>query len=931
MIRSSSAILLALAFLSAPARSQEEAKAPVLFGLRAEETDVARGVEGVGLLYREVLRQAVLLAAREGLGLPTRDQALREPLPEGSATLECHLKISASRVLQWTLTQPAPGGAKTVWEKTLDLPGGAPCCVQPLAPIVEPLSRGPLVEALKQAGFSGKPTAAAPTEPVPAGVEDRLADLTFTEPYAALRELHESSRRMGESPARLGAVVRAYANLGQLSRGLWNASAKVFAARSLLYAQRLLAAAPGTRTALWHRAYAYTMLGLPKAGLDDLEAAAGLQNSKEEPPVWVDWLDACCKGETPRLSGPAAGRDHPLRRFLAYLTVERCGSAAYERRKAEDLLQLSPDCYRVIDALCAVGGIRNLHDATVRGPETLGRRLYGRLKGLPALPSRVKASAGALTSGLSEPQARTLVWKSLLASLEPVEPSWPLLGRLIEETTFMQIVRRGDFMHNQGSVPCDEFVEEVAPLIGDHPCRSLVRSYALDPERQQKEWAAMVDTLRLVDITEDFQPIASAAWYQNSSHQVGRQVWSTIWRHLDFTAPDLEWVLLRADMKEVDARKRFARFLIEINPSSGAAAAEFVTQAWEKIEPRAADLEKSLGHHPKVLHALGERYRELGRVADSERCLKKELEIAPTMDAWRSLAWLYLGQGDERKWQATLDKSLEGEDVGLEHASIRVELAEHFMKLGKYDLAEPYAAAAAETWAGWAMLCARNCYEGLGNWEKAELWQRRISERYDNARLEWLFWCKRHGKGNAEAAEDLAQQFLLDIKTKATPVDDEKLAIISALCNKPRRALGAFQKSFEATDNPYDGLHVALLAMALKDENTRDAALLRVIEKGKAYQVANDTRGLEVLLAKEFRDLLALGAGAPPNPGLFERLLEKAPDAGVRANAAYFVGRFLEVHLSPLEAKPFYQECIQTGQTEKWNYLLSKEALRTKH
>src|SRR5579864_4733199 len=99
MIRSSSAILLALAFLSAPARGQEEAKAPVLFGLRAEETDVARGVEGVGLLYREVLRQAVLLAAREGLGLPTRDQALREPLPEASATLDCHLKISASRVL----------------------------------------------------------------------------------------------------------------------------------------------------------------------------------------------------------------------------------------------------------------------------------------------------------------------------------------------------------------------------------------------------------------------------------------------------------------------------------------------------------------------------------------------------------------------------------------------------------------------------------------------------------------------------------------------------------------------------------------------------------------------------------------------------------------------------------------------------------------
>lgn len=929
MIRSSCMIpLLTMVLIGGTARSQEGDKSPAVFGLRTQETEIDKGIEGIGLLYREVFRQAVLLSARESLGLLTRDQALRESLPEEPGTLGCALRVTAPGNLKFTLTSDAEGATKTVWETTMPIPGGRPCSVRPLAPLVEPLSRGALVEALKAAGFSGKATAAAPDEAVPAGVEERLRELTFTEPYAALRELHAACRRSGESPQRLGAIVRAYANLGQLSRGLWNASSKVFAARSLLYAERLRATAPGTRTALWHRAYAYVLLGLPKAGLEDLEAAAALHDSKEEPPPWVDWLDACCKEETPRLMGPRSGPDSPLKRFLAFLTVERCGSSLYELQSAGAVLEASPDCYRAIDAMCSVGGVSNLHTVTLLGPRTLGARIYGRLKGLPSLPGRVSASARGLGAGAPEPQVRTLVWKALLASPEPSEPSWPLLGRLIEETTFMQIVRRGDFMHDTWGVPTGEFVDEVAPLIAEHPCRSLVRSYALDAPRQQKEWAAMMGMLRLSDITEDYQPLASAAWYQEGTASLGRQVWAKMWRHLDATAPDLEWALLHTGKDADQNRRSFTRYLMALHPNSAIGIATSVELDWDSIAPRAGELEKTLGHNPRVLHALGARYIALGRPTDAERCLKAEIGISPSVSASRALAGIYLNQGDEDKWLATLEKALEGSDPGLDHASVRVEIAEHFMKVGKFDKAEPYAAAAAETWAAWAMECAVKCYEGLHHWDKAELWVRRVSERYDGSQLEWFFWCKRHGKGDLRAAEDLARTHLAQIAPRATPEDQEILGIVSALTGDPRQAMASFQKAFEATENPYDGLHVALLAFGLKDTKVRDAALIRVIEKGPVFQNARQIRGLEVPLAKEFRNLLDLGAGAPPNPGAFERILDQAPDSAYRANAAYFVGRFLELQVSPEAAKPFYEDCIKTGQTQKWNYVLSKESLR---
>ncbi|HVR84139.1 MAG TPA: hypothetical protein VMU54_07500, partial [Planctomycetota bacterium] len=491
MTRTSLTIALLLLQGSVAAPSQEEAKTLSVIGLRLEDLQGSGEVQGTGLLYREVLRQTVLLAAREGLGLPTRDQALREPLPEGAATLGFSIQVLPQRMLRVSLSRGEAEAKKTIWETSIDLPPSKPSSVHDLAPLAEPWSRGPLVDALKQAGFAGKAAASTPGGAVPEGVERRLRELTFTGAYAALHQLHGACRETGESPARLGALVRAYANLGQLSRGLWNASSKVFAARSLLYAQRLLAAAPGTRIALWHRAYALTMAGRPGAALEDLAGALAITDSQETAPVWVPWLEACCRYETPKLDAEAPAEDRPLQRFLAYLTAEGSESGVWERGKAAEVLKLSPECYRVIDAACAIGGVNNLHSATMRGPQRMGSTIYGRVKAQPDLPQRVLEAVRALDHARSEQEGRVVLWKSLLASPEPAEPSWPLLGRLIEETSFMQTVRRGNFLRYQWGVPCDQFVQEVGPLIADHPYGALVRSYVLDARRQPKEWAAL--------------------------------------------------------------------------------------------------------------------------------------------------------------------------------------------------------------------------------------------------------------------------------------------------------------------------------------------------------------------------------------------------------------------------------------------------------
>src|SRR5690242_3759262 len=74
-----------------------------------------------GLLPRELLRQAVLLAGRESLGLTTRDGCLRELLPEGTSD-EHALRLTASdkgKTMDLAIMRGQGNRRKVVWTKEI--------------------------------------------------------------------------------------------------------------------------------------------------------------------------------------------------------------------------------------------------------------------------------------------------------------------------------------------------------------------------------------------------------------------------------------------------------------------------------------------------------------------------------------------------------------------------------------------------------------------------------------------------------------------------------------------------------------------------------------------------------------------------------------------------------------------------------------------
>lgn len=262
----------------------------------------AIGEASIGsLTLRELARQSVLIAARDGLGAATRDQTLREPFPDGAVVLDVsikefggakdtmHVRVTkrgkdgvAPAVVPPNGAAPAdPAAAAGGAEPTIVFEGDA--AVPPVgswydlvtpAKTFEQCSRKDLVDALAKAGVASAdgravagpasaPAASAPTSSAPATAPALAADapdgldnatLDLASLFLTVRRAHATLDARPGDAAALRTLVRGYAHLAGETRFLWAGTAHAFWARGLLYAERMVAADPAAAAPLYYRA-----------------------------------------------------------------------------------------------------------------------------------------------------------------------------------------------------------------------------------------------------------------------------------------------------------------------------------------------------------------------------------------------------------------------------------------------------------------------------------------------------------------------------------------------------------------------------------------------------------------------------------------------------------------------------------------------------
>ncbi len=792
-----------------------------------------------------------------------------------------------------------------------------------LAERAEAMSRTELPAMLRKLGVQGKPHAPRSDAELPAGIEEGLSSLGFTEPLAAVRALHAAIRKDGESAARLGAMVRGYALLGILSEFHWHPAHQAFKARALLYAQRLVAYDPKDPRALWHRAHAEALVGLHRNALADLAAAEEMvrSNPNVKRPDWVDLIEACARCDDQRLDAAAHGGPHAALAALLRLTLlEYPASPNVTLPAARAVLALDPECYRACDAMCRIYQLGNLHQATMFGPQVLDQALPRRLQTMAGLPEGVRAQLEQPVS--RSPALAAAMVKAGEPSVDDGEPSWAVMGHLVAETRFVHVFSRLLFMVQFWNVPVDEFWAEAGPSVADHPYRQFLDLLVLPPPQAGRSAAAFADKLDLasVELTQlEMMRLLSRAHARQAPSAFDVAV-----THMDDVARDLSTYLRDSGIAMTRINPApFARTLLEVSPHSAFARATLIESDPEGVKEQLAGWEKEFPDSSSVIGALAKRASKQNQPDEARRLLERYVRLAPEYWAFEMLAKGYKASGDMDRWKATLDRYLNVPDQpGLDQARVSVEIANYFMDQKSWDEALPYAEAAAQTGAGWAMSCAARCAEGKGELEQSELWTRREGERYPNTSwVNWFAFCKRTGHGDVAAARAFAEQYLQSVGDRPDLANPQSVGFFYWLNDEPGKAMAPLRRAYEMEPTPVHAVYPLLVADQLGDATARDEWLKTLLSKHGA-EMPKSARVCELLFPP-----VAAGSSPAPDMKAIDEVLQTIVEPN-RGNTEFIVGMHL-LNLGKADlARKLLEHTVQAGNSAGWTRILSAAVMR---
>jgi tetratricopeptide (TPR) repeat protein len=889
-----------------------------------------------GLLAREIVREGLMLSAREELGAVTRDVPIGDPAmagkPDASFRIGSRFRTrlypvaSDPLVGRITLVDGTGANRRVILSREFD-------CGMIIAPEygslveqIEVLSRSAFRKVFEDLGLKrSEPALKGPAEGgVSPEVETRLTRLVETEQFAAIRELHAAIRSRGETPALLHALSRAYANLGSLSESQWTPDYLAFEARALLYAQRAFVRDQGTPASRRARAYAEAVTGLFERALDDLGNADKADDGKDALPR-VKVLRAYCHSDGGALDALVKERpDDPLPLYLRFLTRLHSSGLRYDNwdykicreeiiTAGRTFLRKVPDCYRVHDGMADTEGVANLHQTTTVGFELFAKAVPRRVSALPGLPPAVAR----LVKDARVPDEVELRRQLTAAAVDdPSDLTWGVLARQFREIRFLQVCRRLHFLAYSLAVPPGEFASDALPLLADHPYRAYVDYFAKpsDPEQMVKMYKSL-----------DFSDIERRA-----------EILFFPLIHIDpalrsaFIALDFDHVSLgtvrgqesRTSSGKPSDMAKAAHNLLRYSPDSPLGRAALIETNWEEARPHVEAWEKHHGGDTLVLAQLGFHWLEQGEFDKAERLFEQAL--AKSHDGWifKGLAASYRKSGRIDRWIKALDDFLKTEDLALDHAHALEELAKYLMEQKEYEKARPYAELAAQSWAGWAMISAARCAEEMKDWEAAERWISRTSERYPINWLNWFYWCKRTGHGNAKAAAAVVVSQLEAGREPSSDDEVETVSVVLILDNRPKEARKILEPFYKEKHGTLIGVFLALACDMDGDAVARDAVLKAVRDepKPKAPKVAK--------LFGVLGEWLANGEKSPLDLKRLDPTFESLP-AYNRESSYVFAGAFLDRHGKPDVALDYLKRA-NVKECPAWFRLIATDALRAR-
>lgn len=902
-------------------------------------TDLLSERDGTEILLIEMQRQAVLMVAREDFGAFTRDQTCGEPMPADTAeygqVLELNAVVSKPKLreITTTLTSRQANGKEQRLEIAVTVPRySLTTMYQACAEATDRLSLHEIPSALRQLGLQPATRPASGVQPVPAvELEMALGEMSYFSQYEVLRQAHAMLLQQADSPELLSIVARAYAHLGQLTRCHYDGSGKVFAARSLLYAQRLIRKHPEMPEAMWTRAYVAAIAGIHVQAMADLRRADKLAGAKVRP-AWASAAEMLCEFDTKGLAalGAKAPEVREAAQFMAFMTVEASGSPMTVIGTTKSALESSPFCFRLLDGACAEAGVGGRHELTEAGFPAMVAALRTELPKMRGLPLPIRQAGDAALQDANLPRGVAALANAMVQLTTPCEPSLAMLGNMVQQTNFLHVYTRAYFMAFQWSVNPDEYLAEVAPLFQNHPLRALVDACSEDARQSD---ARQTEILSRIDARFWSPKLASLAADSAQCNVPGKMTGVYAMRmfcaRVDNVAYDAEPVAIHLNRYENrDWAHRKAQILTTVSPRNPAGPSLLLLWNLDGAGEKADDFIKQYPDSVLIIASIARRNMGDKNYAVAAKMWERYVAMAPEPWAFRLLADCRVALGDSEGGVAAHKQVMAQEDYALDHAAAGSEIARLYMEQGKYEQALPYAEAAAESWAEWAMRCAAECNERLDHWQQAETWYQRIAERYDEPSVYYSF-CVRTGRGDKPAALAAARR---QAATLSNESDREKLvdvAVVQYLEGESDAALSTLEKSATRYGDPWAALLAAIMRDGRGEAAQRDQLLADAVKSPTQEIQQRPTLYRPWLrsMASQMQSACSDDPKAPLEPAALEKLLAEA-DRPEQANIRYIAGMFLLQRGHDAAGIKLLRDCAASPELSKTAVTMAVDALR---
>jgi tetratricopeptide (TPR) repeat protein len=682
------------------------------------------------IFYREMCRQAVLIAARDELGLRTRDQVLREASPEQAVEVQLDLGNLQGKHIEYRLHQAGETLAEGVFTYSFAHNHSAMAII---ADEAEKRSRGEFKEAiLRTCKAVERPRLSQEqrTEKLKTA-ERRVKQMNAASQFIAVRLGHDLLWDDPSSPEALSILVQGYANLSVMG-DFWLSNARVvFASRAIIYATRMRNANPESPLGYWHQAYAFTLFGLTKDSLWQLELADKI--SQDNQPPWMSLIRDANYFHFFKL-GESLQETHAYRQLNAVLwfrSVECSDSQSLTIETAKRAIDLNPACLRVYDGMHRVAGVSYAHVTSQLPASVFGRVLKG---GLPILADDSDLVAQAIAADLD--QYRSPVERAKLAAAlyqssvnDTREPSVGTLAHILDETNVLYIATRVLFITGFLGVDASESIPVIKPIIENHPAAHLIEAncYRRSLTVQRRKALMQGGSPEIGFLTGHVLLLrALKSDWETQEGTIGDYR-----SRIHYEAPPTE-VNYTEKMKMTDDATvvEYGKIMWDINPYSPQRGIVLLSKNWSSEKNYLQQWLDRAAEQPAIAGALAQKFLAEGDVKRAETYWRIYIDAAPDFEAYRGLAELLYNEGRTEEALELANKFLTKEDYGLAHAQMQRLIAGTYMNQEDFEKAIVYAEAAAESGAGWASQTLSYCYEALGKYDEAINILRDIDDHY---------------------------------------------------------------------------------------------------------------------------------------------------------------------------------------------------------